>query len=278
MTVTLPAIAVLGAGSMGAAIVHGLLKRNVDVVGGIRVTNRTEAKASALRTGGVVSLSSEVDPNANRVAVEGARVVLIAVKPALVTTVLAEVADALSHDAIVVSVAAGVTTETMQSLLPQSVSAVRIMSNTPTGVGLGVTAISGGSRATRDDIDLVSQVFAAVGEVVLLPEDKLDAVTALSGTGPAYVYYVIESFTKTAIDMGFTAAEAEKLVIGTFRGAVELLRVSGLSPEELRRQVTSPGGTTERAIASLEESRLKDVFGDAIAAAAARSRELASGS
>lgn len=275
MTVTLPAIAVLGAGSMGAAIVHGLLKHNVEVVGDIRVTNRTEAKAARLRTDGVVSLATQTDPAANRVAVDGARLVLVAVKPALVSGVLAEIADTLAHDAIVISAAAGVTTETMQALLPASVASVRIMSNTPTSVGLGVTAIAGGSRATRDDVDLVAQVFAAVGEVVLLPEDKLDAVTALSGTGPAYVYYVIESFTKTAIDMGFTSAEAEKLVIGTFRGAVELLRVSGLSPEELRRQVTSPGGTTERAIASLDEAGLRDVFGHAIAAAAARSKELA---
>lgn len=277
MSVTLPAIAILGAGSMGAAIVHGLLKRNVEVVGGIRVTNRSEAKAAALRTDGILSLATESDPSANRLAVDGARLVLVAVKPGLVAGVLSEIADSLAHDAIVISVAAGVTTETMQALLPPSVASVRIMSNTPTGVGLGVTAISGGSRATREDVDLVSQVFAAVGEVVLLPEDKLDAVTALSGTGPAYVYYVIESFTKTAIGMGFTPAEAEKLVIGTFRGAVELLRVSGLSPEELRKQVTSPGGTTERAIASLEEAELQRIFGDAIAAAAARSRELASG-
>lgn len=262
---------------MGSAIVHGLEKRNVEVIGGIRVTNRTEAKAAPLRTAGVISLATESDPDANRTAVDGARVVLIAVKPALVAGVLKEVADALSHDAIVVSAAAGVTTESMQALLPASVAVVRVMANTPSRVGLGVTAITGGSRATRDDVDLVSQVFTAVGEVVLLPEERLDDATALSGTGPAYVYYVIESFTKTAIDMGFTPAEAEKLVIGTFRGAVELLRVSGLSPEELRRQVTSPGGTTERAISSLEDARLKDVFGDAIAAAAARSRELASG-
>ncbi len=278
MPVTLPAIAILGAGSMGAAILHGLVKRDVEVVGGIRVTNRTEAKAALLRRDGVTSLSAESDPHANRAAVVGARLVVVAVKPALVAGVLEEIADALAHDAIVISAAAGVTTETMQQLLPPTVASIRVMSNTPTSVGLGVTGIAGGSRATRDDIDLVSQVFAAVGEVVLLPEEKLDAVTALSGTGPAYVYYVIESFTNTAIEMGFTAAEAEKLVIGTFRGAVELLRVSGLSPEELRRQVTSPGGTTERAIASLEQARLADVFGTAIEAAAARSRELASGS
>src|SRR5690554_3790252 len=275
MTATLPAIAVLGAGSMGAAIVRGLEKRNVDVIGGIRVTNRTEAKAAPLRTAGTLSLAMESDPNANRVAVDGARLVLVAVKPALVAGVLREVADALSHDAIVVSVAAGVTTETMQALLPPSVAAVRIMSNTPTSVGLGVTAIAGGSRATREDLDLVAQVFAAVGVVVLLPEDKLDAVTALSGTGPAYVYYVIESFTKTAIDMEFTGVEGERLVIRTCRGAVELLRDTGLSPDELRRQVTSTGGPTERPSASLEESHLKDDFGSAIAAAAARSRELA---
>jgi pyrroline-5-carboxylate reductase len=121
-------------------------------------------------------------------------------------------------------------------------------------------------------------VPSAVAEVVRPPGDKLGAGTALSGTGPAYVYYVTAPVTRTAIAMGFTAAEAGKLVIGTFRGAVELLRGSGLSPEELRRQVTGPGGTTERAIASLEQARLADVFGTAIEAAAARSRELASGS
>lgn len=277
MSDTLPAIAILGAGSMGAAILQGLIKRNVEVVGGIRVTNRTEAKAAALRQNGVVSLSTETDPEANRTAVAGARLVLVAVKPALVAGVLTEVADSLAADAIVISAAAGVTTESMQLLLPTSVASVRVMANTPSAVGLGVTGVAGGSRATRDDVDLVAEVFGAVGEVVLLPEEKLDAVTALSGTGPAYVYYVIESFTNTAIEMGFTPAEAEKLVIGTFRGAVELLRVSGLSPEELRRQVTSPGGTTEKAIESLEQAKLADVFSAAIAAAAARSRELASG-
>lgn len=277
MTVTLPTIAILGAGSMGSAILHGLLKRNVEVIGGIRVTNRTEAKALPLRTDGVTSFATESDPSANRAAVAGARLVLVAVKPALVHDLLVDIADSLSHDAVVVSVAAGVTTDTMQSLLPRSIAAVRIMSNTPAGVGLGVTAIAGGSRATQEDLDLVAKVFASVGEVIILPEEKMDAVTALSGTGPAYVYYVIESFTKTAIGMGFSAAEAEKLVIGTFRGAVELLRESGLSPEELRLQVTSPGGTTERAIASLEAAQLQAVFSAAISAAAARSKELASG-
>lgn len=276
--VTLPAVAILGAGSMGGAILSGLLKPGVSVTGGIRVTNRTEAKAAGLRTDGVASYSTETDPSANLAAVEGARLVLVAVKPAMIPDLLREIAGALEPEAIVVSVAAGVTTATMEALLPTGVSVLRAMPNTPAVVGRAVTGLSTGSRSTGEQLALASALFETVGTVVVVPEDRIDALSTISGSGPAYVFYLIEQFTRTAVDMGFSESEAATLVRTTFLGASELLAASGSAPEELRRQVTSPKGTTERAIAELEKADLKSVFDRATAAALARARELAAGS
>src|SRR5690606_25778207 len=143
---TLPATAVLGAGSMGGAIVQGMLAPNVSVTGGIRVTNRSREKAGLLDVPGVSSLALADDPDANRRAVEGARVVVAAVKPAMILDLLSEIASVLSADAIVVSVAAGVTTASMEAVLPDTVAVLRAMPNTPSRVGLGVTGIAPGSR------------------------------------------------------------------------------------------------------------------------------------
>lgn len=275
--VKLPAVAILGAGSMGGAILSGLLSPDVTVDGGVRVTNRTEAKAAALRTRGVTSISAEADPQANVAAVSGARIVLLAVKPAMIADVLGEVADALEPDAIVVSVAAGVTTATMESLVPESVGVLRAMPNTPATVGRGVTGVCSGSRSTRQQLDLVTSLFETVGAVVVVPEDRIDALGTISGSGPAYVFLLIEELVKTAVAMGFSLEEASTMVETTFLGASELLAASDKSPSELRLQVTSPGGTTERAIAELQKADLAAVFDRATAAALARARELAAG-
>ena len=275
--VTLPAVAILGAGSMGGAILSGLRKPGVSVTGGIRVTNRTEVKAAALRTDGVASYSTEIDPSANLAAVEGARLVLAAVKPAMIPDLLREIAGALDPGAIVISVAAGVTTETMEALLPATVSVLRAMPNTPAVVGRAVTGLSAGRRSTAEQLALATLLFETVGTVVVVPEDRIDALSTISGSGPAYVFYLIEQFTRTAVGMGFSESEAATLVNTTFLGASELLAGSGSTPEELRRQVTSPKGTTERAIAELEKADLKGVFDRATAAALARARELAAG-
>lgn len=275
--VEIPAVAILGAGSMGAAILGGLLAPGVEVAGGIRVTNRTEAKAAALRADAVTSLATETDPRANLAAVEGVRIVLVAVKPAMVPDLLREVADALEPDAVVVSVAAGVTTATMEALLPEGVVVLRAMPNTPALVGRGVTGLSAGSRATGEHLAMVSALFGTVGTVVVVPEERIDALSAISGSGPAYVFYLIEQLTKTARSMGFGEEDAALLVETTFLGASELLAASGSTPEQLRVQVTSPKGTTERAIAELEKADLKAVFDRAAAAALARAAELAAG-
>jgi len=275
MTVTLPSIAILGTGSMGGAILSGLLNPEVEVTGGIRVTNRTVEKAEALAADGVTSLATSANPDANRVAVTGARIVLIGVKPGMVPDLLREVADSLEPDAIVVSVAAGVTIATMEALVPGAV--LRSMPNTPSVVGLGVTGLAAGTRSTADDLAIVKELFETVGDVLVIPESQINALSTISGSGPAYVYFLIEQLTRTAEGLGFTPEQARTMVDGTFIGATQLLAASGSTPTELRIQVTSPKGTTERAVAELEAADLSAVFDRATAAALARAEELAAG-
>lgn len=272
LMVTLPSIAILGTGSMGGAILSGLVQPGVEVTGGIRVTNRTAAKAEPLASGSVESFALETTPDANRRALAGARVVIIGVKPAMVADLLKDVAPHLAPDAIVVSVAAGVTIATMESLIPSVV--LRAMPNTPAVVGRAVTGLAAGSRASADDVAIARALFETVGTVLEVPEGKIDALSTISGSGPAYVFYFIEELTRTAVDLGFTADEAAVMVNGTFLGASELLASSDVDPAELRRRVTSPKGTTERAIEVLQSADLKQLFDRATAAALARAREL----
>ncbi|HWH25335.1 MAG TPA: pyrroline-5-carboxylate reductase [Pseudolysinimonas sp.] len=270
MTDRLPTIAILGAGSMGGAILAGLLASGAR---DITVTNRSEASAAPLRQTGVVSLATETTPDANRAAVRTARIVLLGVKPAQVPDIVGEIADDLPPDAVVVSLAAGVTIARIEALVPNPV--VRVMPNTPALVGLAVTGLAAGARVTAADVALVSALFATVGAVVEVPEAQIDALSTVSGSGPAYVFYLIEQLTATARNLGFDEATARVLVEQTFRGASELLAASDVPPAELRRRVTSPGGTTERAIAELEAAELTGLFDRATASALARARELA---
>jgi pyrroline-5-carboxylate reductase len=274
--VSLPAIAFLGAGSMARAILSGLLKPGVTVDGGIRATNRAAAKADELAgLAGVTAWATEVDPQANRKAVSGAGVVVVAVKPAMVPDLLREIGDSLAPGTLVISVAAGVTIATFESLLSDSVAVIRSMPNTPATVGKGVTGVSAGTRSSDRDLELATALFGTVGDVLVVPEEKLDALSSISGSGPAYVFYLIEQLTATAVAKGFTPAEAATMVNGTFLGASALLVSSHEDPAELRRRVTSPNGTTERAVQVLETAGLKHLFDTATDAALARARELA---
>ena len=272
---TLPSIAIIGAGSMGGAILGGLLAPGVTVDGGIRVTNRTEAKAALVRMPSVESFAVETTPDANARAVVGAAVVLIGVKPAMVPGTLAALAGALDPDALVISVAAGVTTATMEGIVSQAV--LRAMPNTPALVGQAVTGLAAGSRPNAEPLALGRAVFETVGSVIEVPESQIDALSTISGSGPAYVFYLIEELTRTAVNLGFSADQAALMVTGTFAGSVELLVASGEDPAELRRRVTSPNGTTERAIAELTKAKLSALFDRATASALARAREIAAG-
>jgi len=276
----LPPIAVLGAGSMGGAIVRGLAAAGEaafadGLESGIRAVNRTEASAAPLRELGITSLAYETVDDATRIALAGARLVLIGVKPAGVPGILEEIRDWLEPDAVVVSIAAGVTTATMEAIVPNAV--VRTMPNTPALVGRGLTGIAAGSRATASVVALVARVFEAVGEVLVLPESRIDALSAISGSGPAYVYLLVEQLAEAARRLGFADADARRLAEGTFVGAGALLEATGEDPAELRRRVTSPKGTTERAIAVLTDADLAGLFERAAEAAIARARELAAG-
>ena len=273
MTIELPRVAMLGVGSMSGAVLQGLLASGV-APDTVVVTTRSESSAAAHRASGLHATATETDPDANRAAVRGAGLVVLGVKPFGIVDLLDEVAGDLAPDAVVVSVAVGVTTETMQAHVPEGVRVVRALPNTPIGVGLGVTGISAGSSADADATALAAHVFAVSGEVIEVPESQLDAVSAVSGSGPAYVFLLVEQWQQAAEALGFTHEQARTMVQGTVRGAVELLARSGSEPADLRRAVTSPKGTTERAVTVLQDADLSGTLERAARAAIARAEEL----
>lgn len=273
----LPTIAILGAGSMGGAILQGLVASGS--APHVIVTNRSAAKADALAGPGVESIALEHEPGGNARAAAAADVVLIGVKPAMVPDLLREIAPHLRSGTIVVSLAAGVTIATFEAILGAAVPVVRSMPNTPSLVGRGVTGTAAGSTVSADDLAVVRRLFETCGVVVELPEeDRIDAISTISGSGPAYVFLLIEEFARAAVHQGFAEADARLLAEQTFIGATALLEASGEDPAELRRRVTSPKGTTERAIAVLQAAHLDAVFAEATDAALARTKELAAGS
>ena len=266
---------------MGTAILSGLLASGFDSAA---VAVSTKSQASAIKLAdqlGVVAYSLETDSDAhasaNQKTVRGADVVLVAVKPAYVVETLREVASDLAAGALVISVAAGITTNSMQDALPHGVRVIRAMPNTPAIVGRAVTGISAGSLATEADLNRAVSLFETVGSVAVIDESQIDALSTISGSGPAYVFYFMEQLSAAAMHHGFTREQADLLVEQTFLGAAELVLATGSEPALLRRQVTSPNGTTERAIATFDEAKLRDVFIAATDAALARAREIASG-
>lgn len=269
-------IAILGLGSMGRAILTGLLAPETALDVRLTVTNNSVASAAEWESAAAVTaLAVEADADANRKAVVGARVVIGAVKPWQILGLLDEIAPTLEPGSIFVSVAAGIPIAAMQARLPEHVSVLRAMPNTPAIVGRGVTGLSAGPRASSDDIALVRSLFEAVGDVVVVDESAIDALSAVSGSGPAYVFYVIEQWMNSAQAFGFSEADARTMVLGTVLGAAELLQASGEEPAELRRRVTSPNGTTEQAIRVFDEAELGALFDRAMDAAIRRSHEIA---
>ncbi|KQM44923.1 pyrroline-5-carboxylate reductase [Microbacterium testaceum StLB037] len=276
-TTSLPPIAILGAGSMGGAILRGLVAAGL-TEGGVTATNRSVAKAAELaELDGVTSVALEVNPAGNTDAASAADIVLVGVKPAMVPDLLDEIAPHLRPGAIVVSLAAGVTLDTFAAHLGEGVSTLRSMPNTPSLVGQGVTGLAAGSAASADDVAVVRALFETVGSVLEVPESQIDALSTISGSGPAYVFLLVEEFTKAAVRMGFDDDQARLLAEQTFIGATALMASAEVDPAELRRRVTSPKGTTERAVTVLQDARLDDTFTTAAEAALARAKELAAG-
>lgn len=271
MSTTAPALAILGTGHMGGAILSGIRQKQA-AVSRIRTTTQSEQSATALDYPGVEVRSLEADSAANRWAVEGADVVILGVKPAAVRDVLADVHSAIPHQAVVVSVAAGVTIDQMATLWPGAI--VRTMPNTPSAVGKGVTGIAVGPGVSAAQRESVLELFRSVGDVLVVDEEDINALSSISGSGPAFVYYVMECFLAAAREHGFSQQDARLMVEGTFRGALELLEQSGLTPELLREQVTSPRGSTYDALEVFRQADLEGIVLRATQAAIERAREL----
>lgn len=274
MTIDLPRTALLGVGSMSGSVLDGLLAAGLDPAT-VTLTTKSEGSAAAHRQRGLDATASDTDPDANRRAVRGAALVVVGVKPYMIADLLDEVAADLEPGAVLVSVAVGTTTASMESRVPAGVRVVRALPNTPIGVGHGVTGVSAGASADSDAVALASSVFTASGQVIEVPETQLDALSAVSGSGPAYVFLLVEEWQRAAEALGFTPDQAATMVQGTLRGAVELLDRSEREPADLRRAVTSPKGTTERAVAVLQDADLADTFLRASRAAIARAEEIA---
>jgi pyrroline-5-carboxylate reductase len=263
-------IAILGTGKMGEALLSGLLRAGLRPHE-ITATARRPERAEALRERYGVRMTDNAD------AAKRAETLILAVKPQDMASLLAEIAPHLSAHSLVVSVAAGITTAFVETRLGGDVPVVRVMSNTPVLVDEAMSVISAGEHASEAHLKRAEDLLSPVGKVLRIPESQQDAATALSGSGPAYFFYLVEAMVDAGILLGMPRAAALDMVTQSIVGAAIMLRDSGEHPVILREAVTSPGGTTIAAIAELERHKVRAAFLDAIEAARDRSRQLASG-
>ncbi len=264
-------LAVLGAGMMGGGLAQGLARTGTVPAGHIAVFDtlgdKARTLAGSLGDGARVAASPQD-------AADGADLVLLAVKPGIIPEALAALAPVLTPSQLVVSIAAGVRLATMEALLPASVPIIRAMPNTPSLVGEGATALCRGAHATDEHAALARALFDAVGITVNVDETLMDAVTGLSGSGPAYVYLIIEALADGGVQAGLPRAVARQLAAQTVQGAARMAGQTGEHTAQLKDNVTTPGGTTIAGLAVLERAGVRSALMDAVQAAAARSKEL----
>ncbi len=263
-------ITFIGAGNMAEAIFAGIIKKKVVNASDVRVTDISKERLTYLSEQYGVETSMD-----NPSAVADADVVVLAVKPQIFPAVWPEILDALQPETLVVSVMAGVPSSTIAA--GKSIRIVRVMPNTPALIGMGAAGISAGEFATEDDLVLAEKLMTAVGMAVRVEEDQLHVVTAVSGSAPAYVFYLLENMLAAAEQMGMEKEIARELALATVAGAAELMKQSGEEAEALRKKVTSKGGTTAAAINTLIDRGVGDAVVAAMQACAERSRELANG-
>ena len=263
-------IAILGAGKMGEALLSGMLRAGVAPSGVIAAVRRRD-RAEALRD------SYGIEVTAAGEAADKAETLVITVKPQDMTGLLEEIAPHVRADQLVISVAAGIPTRFIETGLGEEVAVVRVMSNTPVLVDEAMSVISPGRHASEQHLRRTEELLRPVGKVLRIPESQQDAATALSGSGPAYVYFLVESMVDAGILLGMSRASALEMVKQAVYGAATMLRESGEHPVILREAVTSPGGTTISAIRELERHGVRAAFLAAIEAARDRGRELGAG-
>jgi pyrroline-5-carboxylate reductase len=263
-------VAILGAGRLGESMLRGLLSTGWREPHEVVVTSRRAERRDALAT--LYGVDATPD---NAAATRDARLVVLSVKPQDTATVLGEIAASVSPEQTLLSVAAGVTTPAIESRLPEGARVVRAMPNAPALVHEGIAGLCGGEHARDEDLEMATSALGHLGAVVRVAEDDMDAVTALSGSGPAYFALLAEAMIEAGLLLGLSRDVSTRLVVQTMFGSARLLRDEQMHPVELREAVTSPGGTTTRAIRELERSGVRAAFLNAINAATERSRELA---
>jgi pyrroline-5-carboxylate reductase len=252
---------------MGEALTSGMLRAGTSPAGVVAAVRREERAAQLRDTYGIEVLSAAA-------AAQRAKTLIVAVKPQDMGTLLNEIGPYVSADKLVISVAAGITTGFIERRLGDDIPVVRVMSNTPIVVDEAMSVISAGARATEEHLRRAEELFQPVGKVLRIPESQQDAATALSGSGPAYVYFLVEAMVDAGILLGMPRASALEMVKQAVFGAATMLRDSGEHPVILREAVTSPAGTTISAIRELERHGVRAAFLAAIEAARDRGREL----
>ena len=262
-------IVFIGAGNMAGALIRGLVDTSTSEADRILAADPDTARLGALASTLGVRTTSD-----NAEALRRADIVILATKPQVFRELLPEVARELRPESLVISIAAGVSNSILEGALPRGARVVRTMPNTPALVGAGATAISGGTQATEEDLLLAERLFQSVGLTVRVPEAQMDAVTGLSGSGPAYVFAMIEALRDAGVGEGLEEGVALDLAAQTVFGAAKLLRDQEESPEVLRERVTSPGGTTRAGLDSLQEAGFAQTMARAVRAATRRSAEL----
>ena len=272
MTIKGRSVGFLGAGNMGEALIKGLLGAKLVPAEAIHATDVRLERLKELDRQYGIQVSSD-----NAELMRHADIVILAVKPQIMDAVLTEIAPAVTRRKLLISIAAGVSTAKIRAMLQKDARLIRVMPNTPALVLAGVTAIAKAEGLEADDLDVAREIFGAVGRVVVLDEELLDAVTGLSGSGPAYVAVVIESLADGGVRMGLDRITAMTLATQTVLGAAKLLLETGLHPGALKDMVSSPGGTTIAGIAALEEGGIRTTFIKAVERATQRSRELGRG-
>jgi pyrroline-5-carboxylate reductase len=267
----MPQTAILGAGVMGETLLSGLVRagRRVD---DLLVGEKRPDRARELEERYGVTVVSNLE------ATRKADTLALVVKPQDMGDLLDEIAPELRPGQLVVSLAAGITTTFIESRVPEGVAVVRVMPNTPALVDEGMAAIAPGSHCDDGHLAEAEELMGSTGRVLRVPERQMDAVTAISGSGPAYIFFVVESMIEAGVHLGLPRATATDLVVQTVVGSAKMLRETGTHPVVLREQVTSPGGTTAAALRELETHKVRAAFLAAMEAARDRSRSLAEGS